>query len=69
MQVVVNFESFRFIYTVSLIAPRSAYGDMLAIKEALYEIVAVVLGTVDNLVGSVNVYGDSPICMGVNCGF
>jgi len=58
VQVVVNFESLRFIHTFSLIAPRSAYGDMLAIKEALYEIVAIVLGTVDNLVRSVKVYGD-----------
>jgi len=30
---------------------------MLAIKEALYEIVVIVLGTVDNLVRSVKVYG------------
>jgi len=55
--VVVIFESLHFIYTLSLIAPRSAYGDVLAIKGALYEIV-VVLGTVDNLVRSVKVYGD-----------
>ena len=51
--VVVIFESLLFIYTLSLIPPRSAYGDVLAIKEALYEIVVVVLGTVDNLVRSV----------------
>ena len=58
MQVVVNFESLRFIYTFSLIACRSAYGDMLAIKEALYEIVTVVSGTVENFVRSVKVYRD-----------
>ena len=57
MQVVVNFESLRFIHTFSLIAPRSAYGDMLGIKEVLYEIVAILLGTVDNLARSVRVYG------------
>ena len=58
MQVVVIFECLHFIYTLSLIAPRSAYEDVLAIKGALYEIVVVVLGTVDNLVRSVKVYGD-----------
>lgn len=58
MLVVVIFESLLFIHTLSLIAPRSAYGDVLAIKEALYEIVVFVLGTVDNLVRSVKVYGD-----------
>jgi len=53
VQVVVNFKS----YILSTLSPRSAYGDMLAIKEALYEIVVIVLGTVDNLVRSVKVYG------------
>ena len=49
--VVVIFESLLFIYTLSLIPPRSAYGDVLAIKEALYEIVVVVLGKLITLSG------------------